>query len=71
MPIIEVEGQQFDFPDGTPDEVIGQAIRSHFSGQAATQQAPVQQPQQAQPADLQTQAGQPQSLRDIALSERG
>jgi len=31
MAIIEVEGQQFEFPDGTPDEVIGNAIREHFA----------------------------------------
>ena len=33
MPIVEVEGQQFEFPDGTSDEVIGNAIRGHFAGQ--------------------------------------
>lgn len=30
MPIIEVEGQRFEFPDGTTDEVIGQSIRGFF-----------------------------------------
>ena len=34
MPIVEVEGQQFEFPDGTSDDVIGAAIRSHFATQA-------------------------------------
>ena len=33
MPIVEVEGQKFQFPDGTTDEVIGNAIRDHFGTQ--------------------------------------
>ena len=31
MPIIDVEGKKFDFPEGTPDAVIGEAIRTHFA----------------------------------------
>ena len=45
MPIIEVEGQRFEFPEGTTDEVIGQSIRSFFGDQPAPEQ-PIQQPQQ-------------------------
>jgi hypothetical protein len=30
MPVINVEGQEFSFPDGTSDEIIGNAIRGHF-----------------------------------------
>lgn len=30
MPIVEVEGQQFEFPEGTSDKIIGNAIRTHF-----------------------------------------
>ncbi|MEE8207871.1 MAG: hypothetical protein V3T88_02805 [Nitrosomonadaceae bacterium] len=33
MPIVEVEGQRFDFAEGTPDDVIGNAIRQHFAAQ--------------------------------------
>ncbi len=41
MAIVKVEGQQFEFPDGTPDEVIGNAIRQHF-GEQPIQQAPTE-----------------------------
>lgn len=45
MAIIEVEGQQFEFPDGTPDAVIGNAIRAHFGEEPETpaQQEPEEQ----------------------------
>lgn len=35
MPIVEVEGQRFEFPDGTTDDVIGQSIRTFFGSQEA------------------------------------
>lgn len=44
MPTVSVEGQQFKFPEGTPDEVIGESIRQHFGTQPVQQVAPVQQP---------------------------
>ena len=40
MPIIEVEDQRFDFPEGTTDEVIGQAVRVFFANLPPTQQEP-------------------------------
>ena len=45
MPIVEVEGQRFDFAEGTSDEVIGNAIRQHFATQEQPQ-APQEAPEQ-------------------------
>jgi len=56
MPIVEVEGQQFNFPEGTSDDVIGDAVRQHFS----TQEAPVAQP--PQPEGLTPQQPQPEEI---------
>jgi hypothetical protein len=44
MPIVEVEGQQFEFPEGTPDTVISNAIRQHF-GEDQAQQVPQELPE--------------------------
>ena len=33
MPIAEVEGQQFEFPEGTSEAQMGEAIRQHFATQ--------------------------------------
>lgn len=52
MPIVDVEGQQFNFPEGTSDAVIGDAIRQHFATQDEV-------PAQAQPQVDQLIAGQP------------
>ncbi len=57
MPIIEVEGQRFEFPDGTSDEVIGQSIRTFFGDQQAPE-APQQRPIQQQVAPIQQPAQQ-------------
>ncbi len=59
MPIVEVEGQQFDFPEGASDEVIGDAIRQHFAQAPA---APVIEQQIAQPQEVAPQVGQPQQI---------
>lgn len=48
MPIVDVEGQKFEFPDGTSDEVIGNAIRQHFASPEAEQPQVTEQPQQPQ-----------------------
>jgi len=48
MPIVDVEGQRFEFPDGTPDDVIGQSIRTFFGDQQPSPQPPIQ-PPPAQP----------------------
>lgn len=58
MPIVEVEGQQFNFPEGTSDEVIGNAIRQHFSTQAEID-GQVQPAQQIEQQVDQRVAGQP------------
>jgi hypothetical protein len=50
MAIVEVEGQQFEFPEGTPDEVIGNAIRAHFGEQPPVEE-PVEEPGFAAYAD--------------------
>lgn len=38
MPMVEVEGQQFEFPDGTPDNIIGESIREYYASQDQQQQ---------------------------------
>lgn len=52
MPIVEVEGQQFEFPEGTTDEIIGNAIRQHFATQERIAGQPSPEiPGQLAPAD--------------------
>ena len=74
MPIAEVEGQQFNFPEGTSDEIIGNAIRQHF----ATQEAPVtpiidQQPAVLPPVEQPIQQPQevPQAEQPQQISDAG
>jgi hypothetical protein len=62
MPIVEVEGQRFEFPDGTPDEVIGQSIRTFF-GEPTT-------PAEATPVAQPTQTAQ-QRLPDVQPTDIG
>ena len=76
MPIVEVEGQQFSFPDGTTDQVIGEAIRQHFSTQQSVEQPPVteaQQPAQKTVEQPQEISGAGQAILDLpggaAISE--
>lgn len=57
MPIIEVEGKKFDFPEGTPDAVIGEAIRTHFAN--------IPQQAQAQTSDQVPRGSQQQSTASI------
>lgn len=67
MPIVEVEGQQFEFPEGTPDEVIGNAIRNHFSEQDMPAQQ-IQAEPAGQPSQEERQQEQDGGLGEALLS---
>jgi len=47
MPTVEVEGQQFEFEEGTPDAVMGEAIRKHFGQTGIPAIPPVPAPSKA------------------------
>ena len=60
---VEAQGQTFEFADGTTEAQIGEALDSHFNGQATPAQAPTQQ--------INTQGLTPEQLNQLeAIQDR-